>query len=393
MKNAKLKILFLVLGSYILVGCKYKKKVRNDGSSWNLDNHSMADSLLLDSSLHIEPQFTFDPIPKEIKDNFFNKRLSSNLLVDSDYWTWGASVIKWSDGKYHAYYSRWKYDTGFQGWLTDCEIVHGVSDKPEGPYHFVNVVLESRNPSGWESATAHNPSIVVANGKIYLYYISTELEDFYKSSKTISPISQWMRNNWNIARNNQRIGMAVAANPNGPFERIKTPVVAPDGVTFKNIAVNPAVAFANNTFTMIMKGDDIKHEAVFRIQLVGFSDKAEGPFEFKEEPVYDKMQTEDATIWYDKSNDTYFMACHVLSKPELMLMTSKNGQQWKPTANPLFTKKEITLDNGEIWKPERVERPFVLTDAEGQPMMLFVSIKDREISGNIAIPINRSQNN
>jgi len=155
---------------------------------------------------------------------------------------------------------------------------------------------------------------------------------------------------------------------------------------FKNIAVNPAVSCVDGKFTMIMKGDDVAKDSWFRIQLVGHADNPEGPFLFENKPVYDKMQTEDAGIWYDTSRKMYYMTCHVLGLPELALFSSKDSYQWQPASQPVLMKKEFLLDNGEIWKPKRVERPFVLTDDNGKPVMLYVAVSDNGTTGNIAIP-------
>ncbi|MFK5972518.1 MAG: glycoside hydrolase family protein [Flavobacteriaceae bacterium] len=333
--------------------------------------------------------WAFEPLPNAVQAKFYEEKISSNVLVDPDYWTWGASIFKWKDGKYHAYYSRWKKETSWLGWLTDCEIAHGVSDKPEGPYTFVNVIVESRNKDGWESATAHNPSVCVVDGTIYLYYISVDLDEVYKESEETYPVSKWIKDYWNVARNRQKIGLVTATNPSGPFIRTPQPVVKPHDGPFKNIAVNPAVTFADEKFTMIMKGDDLKHDEVFRIQLSGQSDKAEGPFVFEEQPVYDKAQTEDASVWHNKLTATYYMVCHVVDGREMIFLSSKDGKKWVADKNPLFIKKEIVLENGQIWKPQRMERPFVLTDEQGQALMLFVAVKDKGVSGTVAIPFKK----
>ena len=59
------------------------------------------------------------------------------------------AVIKWADGKYHGYYARWPEELGHDAWMMHCEIAHAVADQPEGPFSYVNTVLESRNPDGW----------------------------------------------------------------------------------------------------------------------------------------------------------------------------------------------------------------------------------------------------
>ena len=53
------------------------------------------------------------------------------------YWSWGSSVVKGEDGKYHMFVSRFPKSLPFHpGWMIASEIVHAVSDMPEGPYQF-----------------------------------------------------------------------------------------------------------------------------------------------------------------------------------------------------------------------------------------------------------------
>ena len=329
-----------------------------------------------------------DTLSTRAKDNFLKHTKSAHVLSEDGYYVWGLSVVKWK-GEYHAYYSRWKKEYKFEGWLTNCEIAHAVSSKPEGPFEFVNVVLHDKNTSGWDVNNSVNPYAIIANGKICLYYISNDIESLinrYKANNSY-PDTTWFVENRMKIRNYQRIGVAIADNPSGPFIRAEKPVVKPDNVKFKNIAVNPAVVFHNNTYTMIMKGDDVNKEEWFRIQLVGHSSKPEGSFEFESKPVYDKAQTEDACIWFDITLNKYFMVCHVLGKPDLALFNSENATDWQSDERSIFMKKEFTLSDGTIWRPERVERPFVLTNEKGRPIMLYVAVADKNVSGNIAVPI------
>lgn len=335
----------------------------------------------------------FIGLPQSVKQNFFSRNRDAHVLVDPGYRIWGMAVIKWDDGKYHGYYARWPEKLGHNAWLTDCEIAHAIAEKPEGPFKFVNVVLKSRNNEGWDVINSHNPAICVSEGKICLYYISNDLKGKFDNKKILSDEQQ--KEQRKLFRNNQRIGVAIASHPSGPFIRSEKPVVEPDNVLFKNIAVNPAVTYVDGKFTMIMKGDDSKSGELtdwFRIQLVGHSDKPEGPFIFQKKPVYDKVQTEDAGIWYDKAIKTYFMTCHVMGKPDLALFSSLDGSNWK-IHKDVFSKKEIKLDDGTIWKPDRVERPFILTDEKGKPICLYVAISDKDINGNIAIPIKTTDHN
>ena len=54
-----------------------------------------------------DPSWEFSTLPASVKTNFFDRERGEHVLVDPDYKIWGLSVIKWKDGKYHAYYSRW----------------------------------------------------------------------------------------------------------------------------------------------------------------------------------------------------------------------------------------------------------------------------------------------
>ena len=50
------------------------------------------------------------------------------------YWSWGSSVVKGENGKYHMFVSRFPKSLPFHpGWMIASEIVHAVSDIPEGP--------------------------------------------------------------------------------------------------------------------------------------------------------------------------------------------------------------------------------------------------------------------
>lgn len=61
------------------------------------------------------------------------------------YWAWGSSVVKGDDGKYHMFVSRFPKSLPFHpGWMVASEIVHAVSEIPQGPYRFSEVALPAR---------------------------------------------------------------------------------------------------------------------------------------------------------------------------------------------------------------------------------------------------------
>ncbi|WP_343329640.1 glycoside hydrolase family protein [Polaribacter staleyi] len=329
---------------------------------------------------------SFTPLSPETVASFQNNETIKQVLVEPDNYVWGLSVVKW-EGKYHAYYSRWNKKYEHKGWMTNCEIAHAVSDNPAGPFKFVNVVLQDRKTTGWDLNNSHNPYAIIAEGKICLYYIANDIKALLEKDAIEYPNEDWFNKNRTAIRDSQRIGVAVADNPAGPFVRSKNVVVGPDDEKFKKIAVNPAVIYKDNEYLMIMKGDDLKYDEPFRIQLVGNSTKPEGPFNFKKKPVYAEAQTEDACMWFDQVMNKHYMVCHVMGKKDLALFSSENGFDWQQNERSVFMKKEFVLSDGTIWKPKRVERPFVLTNEKGQPIMIYVAVYDNNVNGNIAIPI------
>ena len=92
-------------------------------------------------------------------------------LEFEDYYVWDCSVIK-ANGQYHMFSSRWPRELGFgANWLFNSEIIHSVSDTPEGPYQFKNVVLPRRGRQYFDGMNTHNTCIKQYNGKFYLYYM------------------------------------------------------------------------------------------------------------------------------------------------------------------------------------------------------------------------------
>jgi hypothetical protein len=85
------------------------------------------------------------------------------------------------------------------------------------------------------------------------------------------------------------------------------------------------------------------------------------------------------------------MICHVLGQQDLIHFISKDGLDWAMAEPSVFVKKQIKLSDGTIWKPRRFERPFILTDDSGEPIMLYVAILDNGTTGNIAISLQKNK--
>jgi hypothetical protein len=330
------------------------------------------------------------PLPASVKDSFSQKKRTKHVLVDPEHRIWDRTVITWKDGRYHAYYSRW---TGAHPrWLTDSEVVHAVSDTPEGPYEDMGVVIANRNPDGWDIVDAHSQYAVVAEDKVLIYYQTDDLRGkFTPEGDSPFPSRAWLddrKANRQTIRDSQRIGLAIGDDPAGPFTRSPRPVVTPDSSPrIKNITDNPAVVYHDGRYTLIFKSDAAGKKGAFRIQMVGHSARPDGPFHVGDKPVYDRKQTEDATAWFDTVSNRYYMACHVMGRHDIAMFTSTDGIDWEPAFQRTLMKKEFLLSDGKIWKPERVEQPRILTDENGTPVMICVAVADDDVNGNIAVPL------
>ena len=99
-------------------------------------------------------------------------------------------------------------------WVTHSEIAHAVSNSPFGPFEFKDIALPVRGSAFWDGMVTHNPTVHFFTGKYYLYYTGN-----FGDGELTSPKLNWTH------RNNQRIGVAVADNHNGPWKRFDKPII------------------------------------------------------------------------------------------------------------------------------------------------------------------------
>ncbi|MDF7823899.1 glycoside hydrolase family protein [Pontiellaceae bacterium B12227] len=310
------------------------------------------------------------------------------IFADRDWYQWGCGVIKGGDGKFHMFYARWPQAYGHSAWLTHSEIAHAVSERPEGPYAYVDTTL-SRVGGEWDAIQAHNPKIMKFGNKYYLYYIATQF-DAEKKPATQDELIEIARRGgkgprWNELRNNQRIGVAVSDSLCGPWKRCATPLIEPAG-PIKNITVNPTVCQGGNgRFYMMLKGDTAGTDKWHRSQAIAIADTPEGPFVIQPKAAISDFDTEDADIWFDANRERFYALFHM--HKNIGLITCEDGMNWqkaksfKVTPDKVFFKTGI----GEKYSVKRVERPFLLRDDRGSPVLLFAAVLDGQVSYNISL--------
>lgn len=310
-------------------------------------------------------------------------------FVDPDYYIWCGSAVKGEDGKYHLFYSRWPRKLGHNAWVTHSEIAHAVSDSPFGPYKHQDVALPPRGKEFWDGLCTHNPTVQKFGGKYYLYYMGNTGDGV--NMKTL---------NW-THRNNQRIGVAVADKPEGPWTRFDKPLIAPTPGFFDALCcANPSVTARPGGYLMVYKAVADKNPLPFGgpvLHVVATSDSPIGPFEKQPQPVFAKagaaFAAEDPFIWTQgghyfaivKDNAGHFTG----AGKSLVLFESSDGFAWNLAPHPLVSTIEVTWEEGGKQKLNSLERPQLLIE-NGVPVALLCAADEnakREFSYNLQIPL------
>lgn len=307
------------------------------------------------------------------------------------YYVWDCSVIQ-SGGKYHMFSSRWKKELGFGwNWVFNSEIIHSVSDKPEGPYVFQNVALPRRGREYFDGMNTHNTCIKEYNGKFYLYYMGcTYGGDIPQGPDDYT--QEYGIETWN----RKRIGVAVADDINGEFVRRDKPILEPRDCRYWDctITTNPTVAIMPNGKTyMIYKS----RAAIGKpLQLgIAVADAPDGKFErLSDEPILnfedENLHIEDPFFWYDAKKKKFCLVTKDDCKNGSTGITgewgsgfyaeSDDGMHFEIPSDPTVYTRHVKWKDGRETVQGNLERPSILFDENGKPTHLFCA------SGNATEP-------
>lgn len=316
----------------------------------------------------------------------------ANIFRDADYFNWCSSILKGEDGKYHLFYSRWKREEAFTGWLTHSTIAHAVSVSPEGPYEYLNTVVDFNKSSyrPGEMITAHNPKIKRFNGRYYLYFCSTYLDKAITGEELLATARQgYSHPNWKPLRIHQRTFVASSTSLDKPFKINPKPLLEPSG-PIETLVVNPAITQgADKRFYLIVKGDKPGATTFLRNQAITVSKYPDRGFVIQAKPVIKDWDTEDVSMWYDRTSGYYYAVFH--AHTYIGMMVSKNGTDWKKADDFTVTPKRLHREGGQPdLIPDQMERPFVLFE-EGKAKVLSVAVKKGDDSFIVTIPLKENK--
>ncbi len=318
------------------------------------------------------------------------------IFAMEHYNIWCNGVVKGDDGKYHMFFSRWPKSRGFDAWCTHSEVAHAVADNLFGPYKFSDVTLPARGSQYWDGEMTHNPHVVRYKGKYYLYYTANTGSGHWKT--TGDSVRPTMRDaEWWVNRNNQRVGVAVAKSPYGPWKRFDKPLL--DTVPGRKTMGVPTVFIRpDGQFSLAYKsvmGNQKTTKTVVK-HFIALSKNPLGPFKDYDKPFITSPKTDfpidDHVEWYQDGKYYCIAKDHGDKITEhgiaLLLFESDNGLDWSLSANSLVHKFNITFANGESMVFDRFEMPKVYLE-NGKVVALFLAAKYRgkENSFSVVLPV------
>ncbi len=318
-------------------------------------------------------------------------------FIDERYYIWCGAPIQSDDGRYHLFYSRWPRELGHNAWVTRSEIAHAVSDRPLGPYRHRDVALPARSPEFWDGACTHNPNIIRVGKQYCLFYMGNTGDGKLMKELNYSH------------RNHQRIGVAIADRPEGPWQRFDHPALDanPEKGSFDSLMVsNPGAApRPEGGVLLVYKGvidDGSPHGGRVRYG-VATSKTAAGPYVRHPGTIFEAndggkewMLAEDPYIWRGK--DRYWAITRDVvgrfsgSNGGLALFESRDGFDWQPARHPKVLDNYFTWADGTR-SGTKVERPALLFE-KGVPIALFGAVDApkngvRDHAFNVHIPLRK----
>lgn len=314
-----------------------------------------------------------------------------SIMKEEDHCVWGGTQVRHSDGKYYLIYSRWPKSAGFGGWVICCELGWAVSDSPLGPWTRGGTALAGTGVAGdWDRDCVHNPTMIPYEGRYYLYYMANHGNGEY----------------WNH-RNNQRIGVAVADHPAGPWKRSEAPVIdVTPGSHDHLMTSNPTAAIRpDGGILMVYKavGDNNGLRPQGGPVVCGVATAAHplGPFKKYPDPIMINPEhdwsVEDPYIWYQE--DRYyalvkdFQGYFAGQKGSVALFDSFDGIDWQPSEHANGFDRRVVWEEGKTEDFFRMERPQILLDDKGRPEVLLCAVTQDEDgldTYNLQIPLKRS---
>lgn len=254
-------------------------------------------------------------------------------------------------------FSTWDTHEEFKtDWYQYSELGYAVSTKLGGPYIYRGKALDAsygnttnQSPVRWQPGTVnvfHNPSLMYSekDGKYYLYFMGTTTE----GEKPASYL--------------QRIGVAVANHPAGPWTVMNAPVIDVRDRWEWSITANPSVTEVKKEdgtyfYYAVYKGSGTYEGQRLKATGYAIAPSPLGPFKQSDAPIMRDpavgFSVEDCHVWHQ--NEKYYALAKDMTKGNFTgvtgaysyaLFESVDGEHWGLSENKLAYKNEIPWVSG-----------------------------------------------
>lgn len=278
------------------------------------------------------------------------------------YWIWCGSVIKGEDGKYHMFASRWPKALSFSPhWLTNSEIVHAISGKPEGPYTFVDVALPPRGEQYWDGKMTHNPAIRKVGDTYLLYYTGTTYHGAMPTPEHPTSDTSALQLE---AHMHERIGLATSKSVFGPWVRRDKPILDVRPNSWEQYLMSNPAPLVKDDGSILLYYKGVERLRTHAIGLA-VAKNFEGPYErVSDKPFEMGMGAEDPVMWFENGKyHALMLDCDKKYSPkEIFYATSPDGLKWTVPTNPIAISKEVRWADGIVRHMSSTERPWVLVE-------------------------------
>lgn len=292
------------------------------------------------------------------------------LCLSNGTTTWGGSVVTADDGTHHMYAAMMTGNATLKKWLTNSVVLHAVAPagQPHGPFSPAGVALAPRSPPAFDSLMLHNPDAKRAPDGTYLIYYDGDSAGGAGAD----------------AHLNQRIGLATARSPYGPWNRSLVPILSPsaNSTAWDNLFVtNPGpYIFPNGSALLVYKakGGSARARAAMNTmkQGVAFADHWAGPYRrlTPDAPIALPGDCEDPGVYRDPARGIFRMVLHCGCSYQLMW--SADGISWTKQGAERASGwcSGFNYTDGSPGKLATRQRPKWVTDATGAATHLMTGV-------------------
>lgn len=343
-------------------------------------------------------------------DNSTRVPVANGFRLD-DFHVWGSQVaFDPRDGLFHMAASVYPRALPFlKSWLYTASIATATAPTPFGPFALdLLAALPQGAADAWDR-NVMNPKLLrapgVADGPWLLFYTGNSYQGPTPGGSVPLPVNQ------SLAQASQRIGVATADAPGGPFVRRGAPVLTPrpgawDSRIMSNVAVAPFADNASDTRLLaVYKSSSPAGAGTTQTRVcfgAALAASFDAPFErVSDAPILpcpeDSFNAEDPTLWrmdgifhlVFKDFDGFFTkagysGAHAVS--------ADGGRTWAVTEPALAYTTTHVWDDGVVRKQRAQERVQVLlNETDGAPMAVYYAT-DTDLDGserywNIAVPV------